>query len=122
MREAPGRCAGMNRRPAVSAPAGATSSSLVEVLGMSSIARSCLAVLVCSVIARPLLAGCGPEKRRLPVNRDWYKEVQEFVNDGHEPWRQDAMPVAAEEVLTLEHRPQQDWDVFAVPLKLVEET
>ena len=89
---------------------------------MSSMARSCVAVLAWSLIAVPLLAGRKTDRQKLPVNQDDYKEVQKFVNEGHEPWRQDAEPVAAEQVLTLEHTPQQDWNVFAVPLIRIEET
>ena len=78
-------------------------------------------MLVWSLIARPLLAGCGPEKRNVPVNRNDYKELQKFVNDGHQPWRLDAKPVAAEQVLKLEHV-SEGYDVFSVPLNRVKET
>ncbi len=48
--------------------------------------------------------------------------MQDFVNDGHQPWRLNSQPVAAEKALQLDNTPKEQWNVYAVPATPVSES
>jgi hypothetical protein len=50
------------------------------------------------------------------------QQVQQFVNDGHQPWRLDSQPVAAEKALQLDNTPKNQWNVYGVPASLVSQS
>ncbi len=78
-----------------------------------------------SVGATFSLAGpsnCTAQTRKLVVDRKQYKALQRLVNQGHQPWRMDAWDVASEEILTLENVPEQQYNVFRVPVRKIIET
>jgi hypothetical protein len=56
------------------------------------------------------------------VNKQAYEQLQDFVNEGHEPWRLDSQAVAASQVFALEGTPKARWDLYSLPLTTVQET
>lgn len=67
-------------------------------------------------------AQCSPKTGRQPVLKKDYEDLQRWVNDGHEPWRMDANAVAAEALLKFRDASKDEWDVYRVNLKTVQET
>lgn len=65
---------------------------------------------------------CSSRTQVEHVDKHVYEQLQQFVNEGHEPWRLDSQAVAATEVLTVEKVPKEQWDVYSVHLKAIQET
>lgn len=81
-----------------------------------------LLVLVCFSWGARGMSQCSQEMGHQSVVKKDYKELQRWVNDGHEPWRMDASAVAAEEILKIQNAPQGQWDVYRARLKIVRKT
>lgn len=50
---------------------------------------------------------CSSRTQVEHVDKQAYEQLQQFVNEGHEPWRLDPQAVAASQVLTLEKVPKE---------------
>jgi hypothetical protein len=61
----------------------------------------CLGIMVHVLDAAPC---CTTKRMGKRVDRTAVLGLQRWVNDGHEPWRMDASPVAAEEIVNLDPR------------------
>jgi hypothetical protein len=80
-----------------------------------------IASLLC-VGSLSVVGQCSSRTQVEHVDRHAYEQLQQFVNEGHEPWRLDSQAVAASEVLTLEKVPKEQWDVYTVHLTAIQET
>ena len=65
---------------------------------------------------------CPSHASNLKIDVKAYERMQQFVNEGHEPWRLDSQAVAAEQVLKEEKTPKEQWNVYTLPLEPIEET
>lgn len=77
-------------------------------------------VLMKGLVILALLPGaqpCRPIRHTIKVDRAAVKQLQIFVNEGHESWRMDARSVAAERILLLRKIKTKDHDVFKVHLR-----
>jgi len=62
-----------------------------------------------------LAAHCVVEKYKFPINRDESQQLQQAVNQGHQPWRHDSR--AVEGLVVHQFRAVTDnSDVYSVPL------
>jgi len=72
-------------------------------------------------------AWCSPDSKcqtndvTAPIDRDAEVSLQRFVNEGHQPWRMDSEPVAAEELIRLEY-PETRTSVYQVNLRQATES
>ncbi|MDT8070171.1 MAG: hypothetical protein ROO76_18550 [Terriglobia bacterium] len=89
------------------------------VLEVRSMPISVLAKGFIIIALLPAIQPCKPIKHTIKVDRAAVKQLQVFVNEGHEPWRMDAKSVAAERILLLRKVKTTDHDVFNVPLEQV---
>lgn len=76
-------------------------------------------VLALLAIQPSAVQPCKPIKHTIKVDRAAVKQVQIFVNEGHEPWRMDAQSVAAERILFLRKVKRVDYDALKVSLEQV---
>lgn len=67
-------------------------------------------------------AQCAAKAGQQRVVKKDLMELQRWVNDGHEPWRTDASAVAAETLFRIQNAPTDQWDVYRLKLKRVQET
>jgi len=75
-------------------------------------------ILLLSAVSCRAALKCGGKDVTAPVDRGAEIKLQEFVNDGHQPWRMDSESVAAEELIRLEY-PDTRTSVTQVKLKRV---
>jgi len=82
----------------------------------------CLFLFVICFYAWEGWAQCSSHVQAKELDKKVWGQLQQFVNEGHQPWRLDSYAVAGEEVLRLDQTPKEQWDVYGVPLNLVEQT
>lgn len=76
--------------------------------------------LLCVILLTQVIAAaadCIVKEHNYPVSQKRYKELQKYVNKGHQPWHTDAAAVATSQILAIEHVAKEDWDVYGLPLK-----
>lgn len=81
------------------------------------------AILLLSAFALAESGGaqCPAKAGKQRVVRKDYENLQRWVNQGHQPWRLDARPVAGATILEVEGAPKGS-DAYQVPLRTVTET
>jgi hypothetical protein len=73
------------------------------------------------IAAATRMESCKTRIDIIKLKRAEFYALQRFVNAGHEPWRLQSVPVAAEEILRRENTPKERWDVFGIRLSPVSE-
>jgi hypothetical protein len=67
-------------------------------------------------------AQCSSDTRIGKIGRQQVIKLQQFVNEGHQPWRLDSQAVAAATALQLDNASRQESSVYAVPSKLLSQS
>src|SRR4051812_7281518 len=94
----------------------------MEVRLGSRIPMTLFACLTLSAVMQAADASpCTVRVQKLKVIKKDYRDLQRFVNEGHQPWRLTAYVVANNEILVFLKTQKTAWDVFALPVRAVEE-
>jgi len=76
-----------------------------------------LALLLCAIPATCAKEDCSSRKIAYPVRHSEYKKLQEFVNEGHQPWRLHAPAVAGSKSASWAYAPSIHCDAYSIPFK-----
>jgi len=83
---------------------------------------SCVALLGLCLSSSSAIAQCSSEVQVEHVDKKELQQLQQFVNEGHQPWRLDSQAIAAEKALQLDNTSKERWNVYGVPATLVGES
>lgn len=96
-------------------------SILVDIVVSRTLSMRQLRALFCflfaGIAALPCAGSdCVTRAKRYRIDRAKYTRLQEFVNEGHQPWRTDASAAAGSAILE-EEKAGPGWNAYGVPLK-----